>query len=652
MKKTTNEKKSLFKSFLTAFAIMALATPVFAYQDAGSLDVKAIKRLYPGKTYSPYAQRAFPDQVYWGDTHLHTALSPDAGLFGNTLGVEEAYRFARGEEVTSSTGLPAKLGRPLDWLVVTDHTDMMGFGSDLKRVAPNLLAVPKSREWIEGLQKGGDAAAAAALDLITTFSQGKVPIEIVKQYSPGSTIFAGVWDIIVDAAEKYNEPGRFTALIGYEWTSVPKGNNLHRNVIFRDGGDLARQMMPMTTIPPLGSTDPLDLYKWMDSYEAKTGGNVFALAHNGNLSNGWMFPVDKTYAGGKVNKDYVEQRAKHEPLYEVTQIKGDGEAHPYLSPDDEYADYETWDAGNLDLSEAKKNSMLQYEYAREALKQGLALEEKLGTNPYKFGLSGATDSHTSLATAEEENFFGKSTSAEPSKSRVNHPFTKNENGAFEGYELVASGYTGVWATENTRKAIYDAMVRKETYATTGPRIPVRFFGGWEFTDDDLRSRAPAFVGYEKGVPMGGDLSKAPKGKAPTFMVYALRDPIGANLDRIQIIKGWLDKDGKTQERIYDVSVSDGRKIGKDGRCKTPVGNTVDLEAATWLNTIGASELGTVWTDPGFDPSQKAFYYARVIEIPTPRWVLYDKVRLGAEVPKEAKLIHQERAYTSPIWYTP
>ena len=639
MKKMTKGKRSCCNLLLAAFVIIAVAIPAFAYQDIGTHGTENIKRFYPGKTYSPYAQRAFPDQVYWGDTHLHTALSPDAGLFGNTLGVEEAYRFARGEEVISSTGLPAKLGRPLDWLVVTDHTDMMGFGTDLKRGAPNLLAVPKSREWIEGLQKGGDAAAAAAVDLITTFSQGKVPIEIVKQYSPGSPIFSGVWDIIVDAAEKYNEPGRFTAFIGYEWTSVPKGNNLHRNVIFRDGGDKARQMMPMTTIPPLG-------------YEAKTGGNVFALAHNGNLSNGWMFPVDETYAGGKVNKEYVEQRAKREPLYEVTQIKGDGEAHPYLSPDDEFADYETWDAGNLDLSEAKKNIMLQYEYAREALKQGLALEEEFGTNPYKFGLSGATDSHTSLATGEEENFFGKSTSAEPSKSRVNHPFTKNDNGAFEGYELVASGYTGVWATENTRKAIYDAMVRKETYATTGPRIPVRFFGGWEFTDDDLRSRAPAFIGYEKGVPMGGDLAKAPKGKAPTFMVYALRDSIGANLDRIQIVKGWLDRDGSTHERIYDVSVSDGRKIGKDGRCKTPVGNTVDLEAATWLNTIGASELGAVWSDPDFDPKEKAFYYARVIEIPTPRWVLYDKVRLGAEVPKEAKLIHQERAYTSPIWYTP
>lgn len=647
--------KILGKIFtLAIIAILTLAVPgaVFA-QDVGQPDTEVLKGLYPGKTYSPYAQRAFPDKVYWGDTHLHTALSPDAGLFGNTLGVEEAYRFARGEEVTSSTGLPAKLGRPLDWLVVTDHTDMMGFGTDLKRGAPNLLAVPKSRAWIEGLQKGGDDAAAAALNLITTFSQGKVPIEIVKQYSPGSQIFAGVWDIIVNAAEKYNDPGRFTALIGYEWTSVPKGNNLHRNVIFRDGGERARQMMPMTTIPPLGSTDPLDLYKWMDTYETKTGGKVLALAHNGNLSNGWMFPVDETYAGGKVNRNYVEQRAKWEPLYEVTQIKGDGEAHPFLSPNDEYADYETWDAGNLDLSESKKNRMLQYEYAREALKQGLALEKKFGTNPYKFGLSGATDSHTSLATGEEDNFFGKSAAAEPSKSRIQHPFSKTDKGVFEGYEMAASGYTGVWATGNTREAIYDAMVRKEIYATTGPRIPVRFFGGWEFTDDDLRSRAPAFRGYEKGVPMGGDLWKAPKGrKAPTFMVYALRDPIGANLDRIQIIKGWLDRDGKTQERIYDVAVSDGRKIGKDGRCKTAVGNTVDLEAATWLNTIGASELGAVWTDPDFEPKEKAFYYARVIEIPTPRWILYDKIRLGAKIPKDAKLIHQERAYTSPIWYTP
>jgi Protein of unknown function (DUF3604) len=632
---------------------LVMAAPGLAFQDIGKPSPEAMKGLYPGKTYSPYAQRSFPSRVFWGETHLHTAVSLDAGLFGNTLGHEEAYRFARGEEVKSSTGLPVKLARPLDWLVITDHSDMMGFAPDVQRGAPNVLADPKGREWNEGFRKGGQHAASAAFDLITNFTQGTVPKKFLKDYSPGSPVYNKVWDNITRTADRYNEPGKFTALIGFEWTSIPKGNNLHRNVVLRDGGERARQVIPMTTQPPLGSPDPLDLYKWLEDYEKKTGGQAFALAHNGNLSNGWMFPVKKTYFGGRVNKNYVELRAKWEPLYEVTQIKGDGEAHPVLSPNDEFADYETWDKANLDLSVLKKPEMLIGEYAREALKQGLALEKKRGTNPYKFGMVGATDSHTSLATAEEENFFGKSASVEPNAKRVEHPFVKSKLGAWEGYQLAASGYQGVWATENTREAIFDAMVRKETYATTGPRIPVRFFGGWEFTKGDLRNRAPAFIGYEKGVPMGGDLRKAPKGKkAPTFMVYALRDSIGANLDRIQIIKGWMDKKGKTHERIYDVAVSDGRKIGKDGRCKTSVGNTVDLEAANWTNTIGASELAAVWTDPDFDPREKAFYYARVIEIPTPRWVLYDKVRLGAKIPKEAKLIHQERAYTSPIWYTP
>jgi hypothetical protein len=642
--------QSIF-AVMIVLGLIALALPALA-SDIGSPDPEVIKGLYPGKTYSPYAQRTFPSKVYWGDTHLHTGLSLDAGVFGNILGPEDAYRLARGEEIKSSTGLPVKLGRPLDWLVVTDHTDMMGIATDIQRGAPNILADPKGKEWAEGFQKGGEAAGKAAFDLITHFAQMKLPEKLLKDYSPGSPISNNVWDRIIDAADHYNEPGRFTALIGYEWTSVPKGFNLHRNVILRDDGSRARQVIPLTTQPPLGTQDPLDLYKWLEDYEAKTHGQAMALAHNGNLSNGWMFPTDRTYAGGKVDKNYVELRAKWEPLYEVTQMKGDGEAHPALSPNDEYADYETWDKGNLDLTELKKPDMLKGEYAREALKRGLALEKKLGTNPYKFGMVGATDSHTSLATAEEDNFFSKSVSVEPSPTRIAHPFIKSKLAAIEGDMITASGYQGVWATENTRKAIFDAMRRKETYATTGPRIPVRFFGGWEFTNDDLRSRAPAFRGYEKGVPMGGDLTKAPKGKAPTFMVYALRDPIGANLDRIQIIKGWLDKKGKTYEKIYDIAVSDGRKIGKDGRCKTLVGNTVDLEAATWLNTIGASELATVWTDPDFDPKQKAFYYARVIEIPTPRWVVYDKVRLGAELPKEAKLIHQERAYTSPIWYTP
>jgi len=609
-----------------------------------------VKGLYPGKGYSPYANRDFPTSVYWGETHLHTGLSLDAGLFGNILGHSDAYRLARGEQITSSSGVDVKLSRPLDWLVVADHSDMMGIAADIQSGTPNILADPKGKEWHEGFKKGGQAAGEAAFDLISNFAQMTVPKKLVEDYSPGAKVYDELWYDITRTADDFNEPGRFTALIGYEWTSVPKGFNLHRNVILRDGGERARQVIPLTTQPPIGTQDPLELYKWLENYEKKTGGQAFAISHNGNLSNGWMFPMEDTYAGGKVDKNYVEQRAKWEPLYEVTQIKGDGEAHPFLSPDDEFADYGTWDIGNLDMSELKTDDMLAREYAREALKNGFKLEKKLGTNPYKFGMVGATDSHTALSTAEEENFFGKSTSVEPSKTRVSHPFVKAEKGTYPGDSLLASGYQGVWATENTREAIFDAMERKETYATTGPRMSVRFFGGWDYTDDDLRSRIPAFRGYEKGVPMGGDLKAASEGKkAPTFMVYALRDPIGANLDRIQIVKGWMDTKGETHEKVYDVVWSGDRK--KDAKGKVPaVGNTVDLEAANWLNTIGASELATIWKDPDFDAKQNAFYYARVIEIPTPRWIVYDKVRLGAEIPKGAKLIHQERAYTSPIWY--
>lgn len=611
---------------------------------------ESLSGLYPGKAYSPYAKRSFPSHVYWGDTHLHTMLSADAGLFGNTLGLEEAYRFNRGEEVVSATGLPVKLGRPLDWLVIADHSDMMGFAEDIASGAPNILADPQAKEWYESLQQGGDAAANAAMDLITTFAQGNLSQDLQADYSPGSPIYDSVWQRVVDAAEKFNDPGKFTTLIGYEWTSLVKGNNLHRNVIYRDGKGRASQMSPMITQAPLGSTDPLELYNWMDAYEQKTGGSVLALAHNGNLSNGIMFPLDAQYTGRPLDAMYVEQRSKWEPMYEVTQIKGDGEAHPLLSPNDEFADYETWDVGNLDLTEAKTNDMLSGEYAREALKRGMQLEQKLGTNPYKFGMVGSTDSHTSLAAVEEENFFGKAANTEPSPTRMSHPFTKTDKGVFEGYDVVSSGLAAVWAQENTREAIFDAMARKEVYGTTGPRMMVRFFGGWDYTDDDLNSRQPAFRGYEKGVPMGGDLPAAKKSKAPTFMVYALRDPIGANLDRIQIIKGWMDAKGKTHEKVYNVAWSSGRKPDSKGKLPA-VGNTVDIENANWLNSIGASELGTVWTDPDFDASENAFYYARVIEIPTPRWVVYDAYRFGIDIPEGAETTHQERAYTSPIWYT-
>jgi hypothetical protein len=604
--------------------------------------------LYSGKAYSPYAERSFPSQVFWGDTHLHTDLSFDAGAAGNRLGPDAAYRFARGEQVTTSTGQKAKLSRPLDFLVVADHSDNMGFFPDLLAGKPHILSDPQGKDWYERLRAG--EGAPVALELVGMFAQGTFPKALL--YTPDSAPYKSVWQTIVNAAEKYNDPGKFTAFIGYEWTSLIQGNNMHRVVIYRDGGDKGGQMVPYTTMEPQGSTNPRDLWKWLMAYEEKTGGDVLAIAHNGNLSNGIMFPLEAQYDGTVLDEEYVTRRAKWEPLYEATQIKGDGEAHPFLSPNDEFADYETWDVGNLDVSEAKTDAMLAGEYAREALKRGLSIETALGTNPYKFGMIGSTDSHTSLATTQEDNFFGKHSGAEPSPTRMLHPFMKTESGTIYGWQMVASGLAGVWATENTREAIFDAMERKEVYGTTGTRLAVRFFGGWHFTDQDLNSRQPAFAGYEKGVPMGGDLAAKPDdAEAPTFMVYALRDPVGANLDRIQVIKGWLDETGKTQEKVYDVAWSGDRQPGEDGKVPA-VGNTVDVANANWTNTIGASELGTVWTDPDFDPAQKAFYYARVIEIPTPRWSTYDAFRFGIDIPEGAPTSTQDRAYTSPIWYTP
>jgi len=637
---------------LSTISTIVLLAPVAALaSDAGTPTKEKLSGAYTGKAYSPYAKRTFPERPLWGDNHLHTSLSFDAGAFGNRVGLRDTYRLARGEQITASSGQPIRLARPLDWLAITDHSDGMGFTSDVLAASPSVTKYEQGARWSKGFRAGGQKAVDATLDMITAFSQGKMNKEMFANYSPGARRYATLWGDVINAAEEFNEPGRFTAFIGFEWTSLVKGGNLHRNVIFRDGADRARQVVPYTTQAPIGSTDPLDLYKYLENYETKTNGAAMAFAHNGNLSNGIMFPVDKQYTGRKLDKKYVEQRAKWERMYEITQIKGDGEAHPFLSPDDEFADYGTWDKGNLDLTVAKTNNMLAGEYAREALKNGLALEKKLGTNPYKFGIVGATDSHTSLPTAEEDNFFGKHTGYEPSKGRLTHPFVKTKQGEIFSWQQVASGYTAVWAKENTRASLFDAMDRKEVYATTGPRMVVRFFGGWDYTKQDLNSRQPAFVGYSKGVPMGGDLTKAPKGKAPTFMVYALRDPIGANLDRVQIIKGWLDAKGKTHEKVYDVAWSDNRKPNAKGKLPL-VGNTVDVKNANWTNTIGAAELGTVWKDPDFDPKQKAFYYTRVIEIPTPPWYLYDAFRLGSKIPKAAPTSQQERAYTTPIWYTP
>ena len=609
----------------------------------------SIEGVHSGQPYSPYVGRDFPERPLWGDTHLHTNLSVDAGLFGNTLGPEAAYRFALGEEVISSTGQPVRLSRPLDFLVVADHSDAMGLFADLKQGAPGILEDEDGARWYAGLQEGGQAAVEATLDLINKFSQGEISREMLATYSPGSKTYANLWEKVIAVAEQYNDPGRFTALIGFEWTSLIRGNNMHRVVVFRDGANRAGQVVPMVTQEPFGSPDPRDLWRYLTTYEEKTGGDVLAIPHNGNLSNGIMFRLSDQWNGREFDAEYVAERAKWEPVYEVTQIKGDGEAHPFLSPDDEFADYETWDSGNLDMSEAKTDSMLAGEYAREALKRGLLIEDRLGTNPFKFGMIGSTDSHTSLATTEEENFWGKHSGSEPGSERWKHPFTKTEQGEFAGWQPTASGLAAVWATENTRQAIFDALERKEVYATTGTRIVVRFFGGWSYSEDDLVGRSPAKAGYRKGVPMGSDLPPRRSAGAPRFLVYALKDPIGANLDRLQIVKGWVDAEGVARETVFDVAWSGDRSPDADGKLPS-VGDTVDVARATWTNTIGASELATVWEDPDFDPSLDAFYYARVLEIPTPRWIAYDALRFGFELPEGVPAKGQERGYTSPIWY--
>jgi hypothetical protein len=640
-----------------AWATLAAAmTTVAAATDAqvdiaGALDKQSADKAFPAqRPYSPYVGANIPTRPYFGDTHLHTAFSMDAGAFGARLTPRDAYAFARGNEVKSSSGQPVKLSRPLDFLVVADHSDGMGFFPLIMAGGPDIMADPQGKRWHDMIL--GGQGAAAAIDIIQSFGKGTISKAIMPV--PGTRAYQSAWDETIKAAEEANEPGRFTAFIGYEWTSNTGGNNLHRNVIFRDNATKAGATVPYTTMQPLGSDNPVELWKWMAGYEEKTGGNVLAIAHNGNLSNGRMFPTVEAF-GKPVDRAYAENRAKWERLYEATQAKGDGEAHPFLSPNDEFANFEKWDKGNLDGSAAKTRDMLEFEYARSGLKNGLMLEQKLGVNPYKFGMIGSSDAHTGLSAMEEENFFGKTTPQEPSPERMTNTFFNNPQTGVKimDWEVSASGYAAVWATANTREALFDAMERRETYATTGTRMIVRFFGGWEFEPQDAGNRRPATVGYSKGVPMGGDLPPAPAGKAPSFLVAAAKDPLGANLDRIQVVKGWLDAKGAPQEKVYDVvwGDADKRRPGSDGKLPA-VGSTVDLARATWTNTIGDPELITVWQDPDFDPRQRAFYYARVLEIPTPRWTAYDAARFGVQPLPGTVMTLQERAYTSPIWYSP
>ncbi len=618
------------------------------------------------ENYSPPTRDEWPTQVFFGDTHLHTNQSPDAFTFGNRgVTPEQAYRFARGETVISQTGVPARLARPLDFLMVSDHSEFMGIFPKVFAHSADIADTALGRRWTAHLEAGHPERILIDFGLLSmnVLESGASPeavaqgmglpadyLEGLGQIAVPPAVRSAVWSQVGEVADTFNEPGRFTAFIGYEWTSMPDGNNLHRNVLFRDGADKTSRIVPFSS---MDSGDPQALWQFMADYERDTGGSVLAIPHNGNVSNGLMF-AETTLGGEALTRDYAERRARWEPIVEVTQIKGDGETHPFLSPNDEFADYETWDKGNLSMTAPKEEGMLQYEYARSALLNGMALGQLLGANPFAFGMIGSTDSHTSLATADEDNFFGKMSSAEPAPDRDRAPYFpaegREEALPLHQWESLASGYAAVWARDNTREALFDAMRRRETYATTGPRMTVRFFGGWDYDQADLVRPDMAVAGYANGVPMGGRLFAADQGKAPTFLLAATRDPIGANLDRLQIVKGWVDESGDTHERVYNVAASGGRAI-RDNEV-APVGSTVDVENATYSNSIGDAALAAFWADPDFNPKQPAFYYARVLEIPSPRWTTVDAAFFDTALPQEPPAFGQERAYTSPIWYEP
>ncbi len=622
----------------------------------------------PSETQAGAAEQAMSKpsptrNVYWGDTHLHTNYSPDAYLMGNqTADPDTAYNYAKGFPVVHPYHRARiQIETPLDFLVVSDHGEFMG-------VIPNILKgnpVVANTETGKRYQKM--FADGKSLEV---FGELIAQINKVAPINPdlsSEEVSRSVWGEIMSAADRHNQPGEFTAFMGWEWSSTPGGANLHRVVVMREGKEKGMQFIPYTS---LDSDRPEDLWAWLDSTSANTGANFIAIPHNSNISQGLMFPLQNS-DGVLITPEYAQTRMKWEPVVEMTQIKGDSETHPKLSPTDEFADYETYDhliavegaeATNMfgdgflqQLSEKDRELLLKNrkrvakagDYARSALKRGLVVEDRIGANPYKFGMIGSTDSHTAMASAEEDNFHGK-------MALDSTPDTKQDDilPGTPGWDMGAAGLVAVYAEENTRESIFDAMQRKEVYATTGPRIKLRLFGGWDYTQADLSAPDMAAVGYGKGVPMGGELTAVPDGKAPTLMISALKDPLGANLDRIQIIKGWLDSKGNPQERVFDVAMSDERKFGLGGKVK-PVGNTVDLKTGNYTNDIGDSQLSVVWTDPDFNAGVRAFYYVRVLQIPTPRHTLFDAIALGID-PKETgnPATIQDRAYSTPIWYTP
>ena len=582
-----------------------------------------------------------PSQVFWGDTHLHTSYSPDAFFFGNTTAdPDTAYRYAKGLPVVHPYHKARiQIGTPLDFLVVADHAEMMGVPFQIMRGDEQVAKTASGKRLAKMMGSGeGQVAFTEFLGRINSNS----PYEDLNT----EEIRKSVWSETVAITERHNVPGEFTSFIGWEWTSTPGGKNLHRVVFTPQGGDVAAKFIPYSSFD---SDKPEDLWDWLASTSAQSGAEFLAIPHNPNISGGLMFN-DVDSEGRPITAEYARMRMRWEPVMEVTQIKGDSETDPILSPNDEFAAFEPFMhvLDSEDLGSGAKPELGPGDFARSALGRGLEIESNVGANPYKFGMIGSTDSHTGMASAEEDNFHGKTVYDSIPENRFNSFMGIKGFGA----DMSASGLAGVWSPVNERGALFDSFRRKEVYASTGPRIRLRFFGGWDFDDDDADGPGLARIGYDEGVPMGGDLTQGPEGGAPTFLMYAIKDPRGANLDRVQVVKGWLDADGKSQEKVYDVAWSDKRVLGDDGSLP-PVGNSVDLETGSYTNDIGDAQLSTAWTDPDFDPGVRAFYYVRVLQIPTPRHTLYDGISLGM-TPEETEhpATIQERAYSSPIWYTP
>ena len=600
--------------------------------------------------------------VYFGDTHLHSSYSFDAFLNNNhSADPDTAYRWAKGQPVIHPYNRArVQIDTPLDFLVVSDHAEMLG----LMRAVHEGTFIKEDLGWIDNIKRW------YSFWLMNRAIDSNTGLQFFSQFLPQNPTIEGhsdpvqhpdnnisdlaifgdttktsilAWHDIVETAERHNDPGTFTSLLGWEWSSIPMGANLHRIVISPDGAEKGKQFLPYGSDQ---SQYPEDLWQWLDETQQQTGARFLAIPHNSNISKGYMFD-DTTLRGEPITAEYARRRMQWEPVVEVTQIKGDSETRSDFSPEDEFADFENYDYYiQVGLNNDYKASTA--DYIRPALKRGLSIGQQVGVNPYKFGLIGSTDAHTGLSTSEEGNFWGKmaSDSTPETKERLGAKLRSN------GWNMSASGIAAVWAEENTREAIYAAFKRKEVYATSGPRLRVQMFAGWDFPEGAESSESFSVIGSQFGVPMGGDLTAGDNdGKAPVFLLRAVKDPLGANLDRLQVVKGWIDSAGQQQEKVYNVAWSDDRQLDASGNL-SPVGNTVDLSSGRYDNSIGQPEFSLRWTDPDFGPQQSAFYYVRVLQIPTPRNGLLDSLALELDEPPRGAKTIQERAYSSPIWYQP